>query len=30
VLAAVLKCPLPREAIDRLAVLQQGFAGEAR
>jgi aryl-alcohol dehydrogenase-like predicted oxidoreductase len=29
-LAAVLKGPLPREAIDRLAVLQQGFAGEAR
>jgi aryl-alcohol dehydrogenase-like predicted oxidoreductase len=29
-LAAVLKGPLPREAIYRLAVLQQGFAGEAR
>jgi predicted aldo/keto reductase-like oxidoreductase len=29
-LAVVVKGPLPREAIDRLAVLQQGFAGEAR
>jgi L-galactose dehydrogenase/L-glyceraldehyde 3-phosphate reductase len=29
-LAAVRKGPLPREALDRLAVLQQGFAGEAR
>jgi len=29
-LAAVLKGPLPREALDRLATLQQGFAGEAR
>jgi L-galactose dehydrogenase/L-glyceraldehyde 3-phosphate reductase len=29
-LAAVLKGPLPREALDRLAALQQGFAGERR
>ena len=29
-LAAVLKGPLPREALDRLAALQQGFAGEVR
>jgi aryl-alcohol dehydrogenase-like predicted oxidoreductase len=29
-LVAGLKCPLPREALARLAVLQQGFAGEAR
>jgi hypothetical protein len=29
-LAAVMKGPLPKGALDRLAVLQQGFAGEAR
>lgn len=29
-LAAVLKGPLPAAALDRLAALQQGFAGEAR
>jgi L-galactose dehydrogenase/L-glyceraldehyde 3-phosphate reductase len=29
-LAAVEKGPLPRAALDRLAELQQGFAGEAR
>ncbi len=29
-LAAVEKGPLPRTALDRLAALQQGFAGEAR
>jgi L-galactose dehydrogenase/L-glyceraldehyde 3-phosphate reductase len=29
-LAAVRKGPLPREALDRLMALQQGFAGEAR
>jgi L-galactose dehydrogenase/L-glyceraldehyde 3-phosphate reductase len=29
-LAAVLKGPLPREALDRLTTLQQSFAGEAR
>ena len=29
-LAAVRKGPPPREALDRLATLQQGFAGEAR
>jgi aryl-alcohol dehydrogenase-like predicted oxidoreductase len=29
-LAAVRKGPLPRAALDRLAALQQGFAGEAR
>lgn len=29
-LAAVLKGPLPKAALDRLAVLQRGFAGEAR
>lgn len=29
-LAAVLKGPLPKAALDRLAQLQQGFAGEAR
>jgi L-galactose dehydrogenase/L-glyceraldehyde 3-phosphate reductase len=29
-LAAVLKGPLPREALDRLAAFQQDFAGEAR
>jgi aryl-alcohol dehydrogenase-like predicted oxidoreductase len=29
-LAAVMKGPLPKAALDRLAVLQQGFAGEAR
>ena len=29
-LAAVMKGPLPRAALERLAVLQQGFAGEAR
>ena len=29
-LAAVQKGPLPRAALDRLAALQQGFAGEAR
>jgi hypothetical protein len=29
-LAAVQQGPLPRAALDRLATLQQGFAGEAR
>jgi L-galactose dehydrogenase/L-glyceraldehyde 3-phosphate reductase len=29
-LAAVRKGPLPREALARLAALQQGFVGEAR
>ncbi len=29
-LAAVMKGPLPQAALDRLAALQQGFAGEAR
>ena len=29
-LAAVLKGPLPQAALDRLAALQRGFAGEAR
>jgi hypothetical protein len=29
-LAAVRKGPLPREALDRLMALRQGFAGEAR
>src|SRR5262249_28027492 len=29
-LAAVLKGPLPKEALDRLSALRQGFAGEAR
>jgi aryl-alcohol dehydrogenase-like predicted oxidoreductase len=29
-LAAVLKGPLPQAALDRLAALQQGFAGETR
>jgi len=29
-LAAVMKGPLPKAALDRLAALQQGFAGEAR
>ncbi|HUB11483.1 MAG TPA: aldo/keto reductase [Acetobacteraceae bacterium] len=29
-LAAVLKGPLPQPALDRLAALQRGFAGEAR
>jgi len=29
-LAAVMKGPLPKAALDRLAVLQQGFAGETR
>ena len=29
-LAAVMKGPLPHVALERLAVLQQGFAGEAR
>jgi aryl-alcohol dehydrogenase-like predicted oxidoreductase len=29
-LAAVRKGPLPPAALDRLAALQQGFAGEAR
>ncbi len=29
-LAAVLKGPLPQAALDRLAALQQGFAGESR
>ena len=29
-LAAVQKGPLPQAALDRLAALQQGFAGEAR
>src|SRR6185436_18605273 len=29
-LAAVLKGPLPKAALDRLATLQRGFAGEAR
>ena len=29
-LAAVLKGPLPKQALDRLAALRQGFAGEAR
>jgi aryl-alcohol dehydrogenase-like predicted oxidoreductase len=29
-LAAVLKGPLPKAALDRLAALQQGFVGEAR
>ncbi len=29
-LAAVLKGPLPKAALERLAVLQQGFVGEAR
>jgi len=29
-LAAVMKGPLPKAALDRLAQLQQGFAGEAR
>ncbi len=29
-LAAVLQGPLPQAALDRLAALQQGFAGEAR
>ena len=29
-LSAVLKGPLPQAALDRLAVLQRGFAGEAR
>ena len=29
-LAAVLKGPLPQAALDRLAALQRGFAGETR
>jgi aryl-alcohol dehydrogenase-like predicted oxidoreductase len=29
-LAAVMKGPLPKAALDRLSALQQGFAGEAR
>ena len=29
-LAAVQQGPLPQAALDRLATLQQGFAGEAR
>ena len=29
-LAAVMKWPLPKAALDRLAALQQGFVGEAR
>jgi aryl-alcohol dehydrogenase-like predicted oxidoreductase len=29
-LAAVMRGPLPKAALDRLAALQQGFAGEAR
>jgi len=29
-LQAVLKGPLPQAALDRLAELQRGFAGEAR
>jgi aryl-alcohol dehydrogenase-like predicted oxidoreductase len=29
-LAAVLKGPLPAAALDRLAALRQGFAGEPR
>jgi L-galactose dehydrogenase/L-glyceraldehyde 3-phosphate reductase len=29
-LAAVRKGPLPRAALDRIAMLQKGFAGEVR
>jgi L-galactose dehydrogenase/L-glyceraldehyde 3-phosphate reductase len=29
-LAAVLKGPLPREALDRLSALRQAFSGEPR